>query len=171
YWPDGTSRSACTPGLRLRESRMGKRGVECRDCHDAHGTPQWAELTQSNDRNQVCLRCHRNDPGGRFADDKALVAHTHHRADSPGSLCAECHMPRDKSFTSGAREHGVLQYMSTKLHSHAMSIPTGFESDRGGPPSACNSCHTDRDAAWTQDQLRSRFRVQTAKPGEGGAQK
>ena len=34
-----------------------------------------------------------------------------------------------------------------------MSIPTGYESERGGPPSSCNICHTDRDALWTRKTL------------------
>jgi hypothetical protein len=56
-------------------------------------------------------------------------------------------MPRDKRFSNG------VQVMSAQIHSHAMSIPTGEEDLRGGPPSACNLCHVDRDGAWTRSIL------------------
>jgi predicted CXXCH cytochrome family protein len=168
YYENLTNRAGCSVGLMLRGSKMGARGVECRDCHDPHGTPRWAELTESDGHNQLCLKCHQSNESGHFKDDEAVAAHTRHRIDSPGSLCIECHMPRDKSFTSGVREHGVVQFMSTHMHSHAMSIPTGHESEKGGPTSACNDCHKDRDAAWSQATLK-RWRPPVVAPGAPAA--
>jgi predicted CXXCH cytochrome family protein len=147
FWPDGTDMSPCTVGTVFRGSRMGKAGVECRDCHDAHGNANWAELTLPLEGNLLCLRCHGADASRAFVDDAAVARHARHAVGSPGTLCVECHMPRDKRFSNG------VQVMSAQIHSHAMSIPTGEEDRRGGPPPACNACHTDRDSAWTRARL------------------
>ncbi len=155
FWVDGTDMSPCTVGRVFRESPMGraKKAVECRDCHDSHGNADWAELVRPLEGNRLCLGCH----GDAFPDAKALAAHTHHGAGSPGSLCAECHMPRDKRFTNG------VQVMSAQIRSHAFSTPTGKEDEVGGPGPSCNTCHTDRDAAWTRAVL-SAWRSGTAPP-------
>jgi predicted CXXCH cytochrome family protein len=147
YYENGTEMSICSVERMLRHSKMGSKGVECRDCHDPHGNTHWAELTESAEDNTLCLKCHKADASGAFADAAAVARHARHKPDGPGILCVECHMPRDKRFSEG------LVVMSAELHSHAMSIPTGYESERGGPPSACNMCHKDRDALWTRKTL------------------
>jgi predicted CXXCH cytochrome family protein len=144
FWGDGTPMAVCTVGAVFEKSLMSRKGVECRDCHDAHGTRDWAELVRPLAGNALCLGCHEK----AFPDAKALEAHTHHPAAGPGSLCHECHMPRDKRFSNG------VQVMSAQLHSHAFSIPTGDESPLGPGPS-CLSCHTDRDTAWVKSTLLS----------------
>ncbi len=144
FYANGADMSPCTVGRVLRASRMGAKGVECRDCHDVHGNADWAELRLPTTDNALCLRCHAADKSGAFADAAAVARHARHRADGPGVLCVECHMPRDKRFSDG------IHIMSAQIHSHAMSIPTGRESERGGPPPSCNLCHTDRDAEWSR---------------------
>jgi predicted CXXCH cytochrome family protein len=147
FWPDGTHMSPCTVGTVFGASAMGRKGVECRDCHDSHGNAHWAELTLPTTKNELCLRCHAADASGAFASEAAVAHHARHALGSPGTLCVECHMPRDKRFSNG------VQIMSAQIHSHAMSTPTGRESQGGGPPSACVTCHTDRDDAWTREVL------------------
>jgi|GEM_PF-1599624 len=147
FHPDGTHMSPCTVGRVFRESKMGRKGVECRDCHDSHGNADWAELVLPTSDNRLCLKCHEADPSGFYKDAESVLRHTRHAAGSPGSLCVECHMPRDKRFSNG------IHVMSAQIHSHAMTVPTGYESERGGPEPSCNTCHTDRDAAWTRAVL------------------
>jgi predicted CXXCH cytochrome family protein len=147
FFGDGHDMSPCTIGWALRDSAMGKKGVECRDCHDVHGNADWAELVRPLAKNALCLGCHATDAGGRFADGAAVARHARHAADGPGALCSECHMPRIKRFSDG------IHVMSAQLPGHEFSVPTGHESDGGGPPCACNLCHTDRDAAWTREVL------------------
>jgi len=149
FYANGADMSPCTVGRVLRASAMGKQGVECRDCHDAHGNRDWAELTAPTTNNALCLRCHERDKSGAFADTAAVARHARHRADGPGVLCVECHMPRDMRFSDG------IHVMSTKIHSHAMSIPTGREGEGGGPAPSCNHCHTDRDADWSRRTIES----------------
>lgn len=147
FYEDGTDMSPCTVGRVFRASKMGQRGVECRDCHASHGNSHWAELVAPTDDNALCLRCHQADTSAHFVDAAAIARHTRHPIDGPGSLCVECHMSRDKHFSNG------VEVMSAKTHSHAMSIPTGYEDERGGPRPSCNLCHTDRDSAWTRKRL------------------
>ena len=147
YYENGTEMTICSIQRVLEHSKMGKAGVECRDCHDPHGNAHWAELTLSADDNSLCLKCHQANESGAFKDAVAVAKHARHKPDGPGVLCVECHMPRDKRFSEG------ILVMSTELHSHEMTTPTGYESERGGPPSACNMCHKDRDALWTRKTL------------------
>ena len=144
FYANGADMSPCTVGRVLRASTMGKKGVECRDCHDLHGNSDWAELRLKTSDNALCLRCHATDKSGAFADAATVARHARHRADGPGVLCVECHMPRDMRFSDG------IHVMSTRIHSHAMSIPTGREAEGAGPAPSCNHCHTDRDAAWSR---------------------
>jgi predicted CXXCH cytochrome family protein len=154
FWPDGTNRNVCSMGQVFGTSRMSKKGVECRDCHDAHGTKDWADLVRPLEGNALCLGCHEHAKA--FPDAKSIEAHTHHPAAGPGSLCHECHMRRDKRFSNG------VTVMSAELHSHDFTTPTGDEPANGPGPS-CNFCHTDRDAAWTKSVLRA-WRAGTPPP-------
>ncbi len=142
FYEDGEDMSPCTVGRVFRASKMGKKGVECGDCHDPHGNAHWAELVKPLEDNALCLKCHEKT----FPDVAAQTKHSRHRADGPGNRCAECHMQRDKRFTNG------VQVMSQQIPSHAFTVPTG-EDRPGGPPNACIACHTDRDAAWTRAVL------------------
>jgi len=142
FYKNGVDMSPCTVGWVFRESKMGKAGVECQACHDPHGNDSWAELVRPVEHNELCLHCHVADKSGHFADEVAVAAHAHHKLGSPGVLCIECHMPRDKRFTNG------IHVMSAKIHGHELSIPTGHEADREGPTCSCNVCHSDRSAAW-----------------------
>jgi predicted CXXCH cytochrome family protein len=142
FWPDGTHKSPCTVGQVFRDSKMGRAGVECRDCHSSHGNSSFGSLVKPLANNELCLVCH----GDKYGTKERLEAHTHHPASSPGSSCTECHMPRDKRFTNG------VQIMSAQLHSHAMSIPVAND-DPGSPPASCLICHTDRDVRWLRATL------------------
>jgi hypothetical protein len=66
-----------------------------------------------------------------------LSAHTHHRADSSGSVCYNCHMP----YTT----YGLLK----TIRSHQISSPSVKETLEAGRMNACNLCHLDRTLAWT----------------------
>src|SRR5205814_9287342 len=70
-----------------------------------------------------------------------ISAHTHHVADSSGSRCYNCHMPRTA--------FGLLHTM----RSHQVSSPTVQESIAHGRPNACNLCHLDQTLAWTAQKL------------------
>jgi hypothetical protein len=84
--------------------------------------------------NDACYQCH-DEYRGRLAE------HTRHAADSPGSLCANCHMP-----------HQVYSLLTTH-RSHRIQIPKIEDSVGTGKPHACNLCHVDKSLGWTREQL------------------
>jgi predicted CXXCH cytochrome family protein len=90
YYPDGTAHKNRMQGNDFVQSVMYTRGVTCFDCHDVHGTGNYAQLRKPAD--QLCLDCHGpSSPNGpRTA---TLGEHTHHKDGSQGSQCVACHMP------------------------------------------------------------------------------
>ncbi len=82
----------------------------------------------------MCLKCHKT-----IAND--ITAHTHHAADSSGSECYNCHMPR----TSVA--------LFRAMRSHRIDNPSAATSQATGRPNACNLCHLDKSLAWTAEHM------------------
>jgi len=93
-----------------------------------------AQLKPKMDSDAACLQCHRT-----MATN--ISGHTHHVADSSGSRCYNCHMPRTT--------FGLLHAM----RSHQVSSPTVMESINYGRPNACNLCHLNQTLAWTAQKL------------------
>jgi len=112
------------------QSRMYDAGVTCSDCHDPHSMALRAP------GNAVCAQCH-------LAEKYDSATHHFHEASSPGSSCAECHMP--------PRTYMVVD----PRHDHSMRLPRPDLSAQIGTPNACNSCHQDKDAAWAAAQVNS----------------
>ena len=150
FWSDGMVRVSGREYNGLIDSPCYKHGDEdagilsCLSCHVMHKPPddirtmsQWANDQLLNmDGNQACRQCHDG-----FEDDSKLVSHTHHKANSTGSLCYNCHMP----YTT----YGLLK----AIRSHEIDSPTVAASLKTGRPNACNQCHLDRTLAWTADHL------------------
>jgi hypothetical protein len=145
-WSDGM---VCVSGRdysAMIESPCFERGeLDCLSCHRMHREAddprpldEWAndQLETGMDGNAACLDCH-----PRFASDEALVAHTHHPADSPGSTCYNCHMP----YTV----YGIQK----AIRSHHIDVPSVQASLDTGRPNACNQCHLDRTLAWAARSL------------------
>lgn len=137
FWGDGTplttalefqglARSACYEGGRGR--------LRCLSCHSMHQADPNHQLKDGMRTNAACYACH---------DDyrERLVQHTHHGADSPGSLCYNCHMP-----------YQVYSLLATH-RSHRITIPRVRDSLGTGKPHACTLCHLDKSLGWTQEQL------------------
>jgi hypothetical protein len=99
-----------------------------------HGPEPHFLLKPGMQTNEACYGCHE-----RYRD--RLSEHTHHPADTAGSLCYNCHMP-----------HLVYSLLTTH-RSHRIEIPDVEVSRRTGKPHACNLCHLDKSLGWTQAQL------------------
>jgi hypothetical protein len=101
-----------------------------------HDSDPAGQIARDRTGNDACLTCH---------EDKraAVTAHTHHRADSRGSLCVSCHMPR----TTYALLKGIVSH---RIDSPKVSERAGGWTSR---PVACNLCHLDRTLAWTDGFL------------------
>jgi len=107
----------------------------CLSCHSMHApSDRDDQLRADRTGDAMCTQCH-DDPA-RWGS-----AHTHHAPQSPGSRCANCHMPHTT--------YGLLKAM----RSHQIDRPSVQATLDTGRPNACNACHLDRTLAWTADAL------------------
>ena len=145
FWGDGMIRVTGREFNGIQASPCFRGGdFSCISCHELHldspgqtDAKTWARTAQLKpkmDSDSACLQCHK-DMAGR------LVAHTHHPAESSGSRCYNCHMPRTT--------FGLLRAM----RSHQVSLPTVQESIAYGRPNACNLCHLDQTLEWAAQHL------------------
>lgn len=141
HFADGTAHKNRMQGNDFVTSLMYTHGVTCFTCHDAHGTDYASNVRKPG--NDLCLDCHGpTSPSGPHAP--TLEAHTHHKADSAGSECVSCHMPK------------IAQTLGdVNVRSHTFRFVPPAETDSLKIPNACNACHTDRSTAWATAALRS----------------
>ena len=132
YWPDGRPRRFSADALGFWQSECFLKGqTTCLDCHvTPHNTNIDRNPQLRPDANALCTRCH-------AAEGQSLTAHTHHSAQSTGSSCVECHMPR------------TIFSVKTEIRDHALTIPTPENTINHKIPNACNTCHKDKDAQWS----------------------
>jgi predicted CXXCH cytochrome family protein len=141
YYPDGTAHKNRMQGNDFVQSVMYRRGVTCSDCHDVHGTDNYAQLRKPAD--QICLDCHGpSSPNGPFT--ATLQEHTHHKNGSPGSECVACHMPTIE--TEGPP--------GTLVHAHTFRFVTPAMTDKYKVPNPCTSCHSDKSTGWATESIR-----------------
>jgi predicted CXXCH cytochrome family protein len=127
YYADGQVHDENFEYVSFLGSRMHGQGVRCTTCHEPHG----GKLRVAG--NALCLQCHNGkiDP----------AAHSHHKPDSPGGNCVDCHMPQ-------------TAYMQRHLRrDHGMTIPDPQLTKEHGVPNACNRCHLDKKVEWAADAV------------------
>ena len=140
HFPDGTAHKNRMQGNDFVQSVMYRHGITCFDCHDVHGTNNYAQLRKSADR--ICLDCHGpSSPNGpRTA---TLAEHTHHKDGSPGSQCVACHMPQIETTLP-----------DVKVHAHTFRFITPEMTDKYKIPNPCTSCHAEKSTGWAKEALR-----------------
>ena len=141
FFKDGVSRKNRNQGNDFIMSRMYSRGVRCFSCHNPHSGKYTSMVYKPG--NSLCLNCHGEGAlAGPF--EKGLTEHTHHKPDSTGSLCIECHMPKigKNAVQLESRCHCFdFEFVSperTVLYDH---------------PNACNRCHQDKTTEWALKSL------------------
>ena len=144
FYANGAAKKNRTQGNEFVHSMKGKHGITCINCHNPHTLEPTAE---HNSGNALCMKCHSfNSPIGPH--QKSLEAHTHHKADSKGSLCVECHMPKTGRHTGKS---------PITVRSHLFGFTTPAETLKYGMPketNACFACHkNDRDMQTLQNDL------------------
>jgi predicted CXXCH cytochrome family protein len=140
YFPDCTAHKNRMQGNDYAQSVMYHRGITCADCHDVHGTSNYAQLRKPAD--QICLDCHGpSSPNGPHTP--TLAAHTHHKDGSTGSQCVACHMPQIQT-------EGVPGAM---VHAHTFRVITPSMTDQYKIPNPCTLCHTDKTTAWARETM------------------
>lgn len=140
HFPDGSGHKNRMQGNDFIQSVMYRRGITCFSCHDVHGTEDYAQLRKPVDK--LCLDCHgpMSLNGPRTA---TLEEHTHHKADSPGSQCVACHMPKIATTIA-----------DVKVRAHTFAFITPDMTDKYKIPNPCTTCHTDKSTAWATEVLR-----------------
>ena len=105
----------------------------------ARRTPRCSE----SPRRTLCLDCHGpNSPSGPRA--ATLEQHTHHKAESAGSDCIACHMPKIAQ---------TIANVNVRSHTFKFVSPAATEALK--IPNACNACHTDKTTEWAAEALKS----------------
>lgn len=141
YYPDGTASSNRMQGNDFVTSLMYTRGVTCFSCHDVHGTGNTVDLLKP--ASVLCLQCHgpssRNGPRG-----ESIEQHTHHTANSGGSECVGCHMPKIQTTIA-----------DVKVHAHTFRFIAPAAAQAATMPDSCTACHTGKTAQWAAEVLRS----------------
>ena len=164
FWSDGMVRATGREYNALIESPCYKNATDdahtltCASCHAMHQTTddrrtvtEWADdqLKPSGrgGENSACLQCHTPGRDPKRVALQDVAEHTHHRADSTGSGCMNCHMP----YTT----YGLLK----TIRSHQISNPSVKSTLDTGRPNACNLCHLDKTLAWTAAYLDQWYRI------------
>jgi hypothetical protein len=110
--------------------------LKCIDCHSPHTATgiEWSNTPKQDD--QSCVRCH-----SQFESADQVQQHTHHKPDSEGSRCMNCHMPR------------INEGLQDVVRTHTIFSPTNSAMIEANHPNACNLCHTDKPIDWTLENL------------------
>ncbi len=144
FYANGAAKKNRTQGNEFVHSIKGRHGITCINCHNPHTLEPTAE---NNSGNALCMRCH--SFGSIIGPhQQSLTQHTHHKADSKGSLCVECHMPKTGRHTGKS---------PLTVRSHLFGFTTPAETLKYNMPletNACYACHRhDRDMKTLQEDL------------------
>jgi predicted CXXCH cytochrome family protein len=145
FYKDGRFRQTTFIVESLERSQCFLKGqVTCATCHDPHSHDEATNptsLTFADDPDRMCTGCH-----ARFQEKSAAAAHTHHSAESEGSRCVSCHMPK------------IMDAVLMRARTHEVdSIPDADLTLRFGQeesPNACLLCHQKQDAQWVKREMR-----------------
>lgn len=133
FWPDGMIRVSGREFNGLTETPCFQRGtLSCISCHSMHDSNPDDQLARGKESNAACVECHKSI---------RVPEHTHHAANSSGSLCYNCHMPHTT--------YGLMK----AIRSHQIDSPSVETTVKTGRPNACNLCHLDKTLDWTATHL------------------
>jgi len=142
FYPDGRDLGENYTMTSWRMSPCVKSGkLDCMHCHTSSGRYRFKGDEKPN---AACLPCHQEK-----VDD--ATAHTHHKAESTGSRCIACHMPR-------------TEFARMTRSDHSMRPPAPAATVRFKSPNACNICHSDKDPTWADQQVRQWHSADYQKP-------
>ena len=143
FYANGMGKHNRTQGNEYVHSMMAKHGITCINCHNPHTLQPTAE---HNTGNKLCMKCHSfGSPIGPH--EKSLSAHTHHKPNSKGSLCVECHMPKVGRHTGKS---------PLTVRSHMFGFFTPAQTLKYKMPketNACYACHKDKTLKSLQNDL------------------
>jgi predicted CXXCH cytochrome family protein len=146
YFPDGQILEEVYVYGSFTQSKMYHRDVRCSDCHDVHS----AKLIKEG--NDLCFQCHRADQYDskehHFHKKKGEEGEPVRSSDGrllfdigSGAECVQCHMP--------GRTYMGIDYRPD----HSFRIPRPDLTLHIGAPNACNRCHMDKNAQWSEEYI------------------
>lgn len=136
FWQNGSPRLTAYEYQGILRSACFAKGdhanrINCLSCHSMHEGDVKGQIKPENRTDKACLGCHQ-----QFAQPAQLAAHTGHKAESIGSRCYDCHMPRVV--------YGVMAFH----RSHDITVPDASLTASQLVPNACNQCHLDKSVNW-----------------------
>lgn len=141
FWGNGAARKNRTQGNEYVRSTMYKHGITCIDCHNPHSTDNTADNPLGD---TSCMSCHKF--GSLIGPHQPTIeVHTHHEANSTGSSCIECHMPK-------TGRHLGSSPLTVRTHLFGFIYPE--ETRKYDVPNGCNSCHKDESLEWSEKYLK-----------------
>jgi Tfp pilus assembly protein PilF len=131
YFPDGKIQDEVYVYDSFLQSKMYEKGVTCTDCHNPH------TLNRRGEGDKVCSQCHKEEK-------YTAPSHHKHKEGSTGSSCIACHMP-------------ARTYMGVdSRNDHSFRVPRpDLSVEHSEIPNACNLCHSDKEARWAADVMKS----------------
>ena len=131
FYPDGRDLGENYTYTSWLTSPCVKSGrLDCVHCHTSSGRYKFKDKSP----NDACLPCHAEHVAG-------AAAHSHHPAEAESSRCISCHMPKTQFARMGRSDHS--------MRPPTPAVTMAYES-----PNACNICHSDKDAAWSDKYVR-----------------
>jgi len=137
FWDNGLVLAGGREFTALAVTKCFTKGtITCLSCHSMHESDPKGQLKAGMNTSAACTQCH---DGPEYTTN--VAEHTHHAAESTGSNCLNCHMPR------------TTYALFRAISSHQIESPDLSGSVEHGVPNACNLCHLDRSLGWTQRHL------------------
>lgn len=102
--------------------------LHCVTCHTSSGRYRY-----KNKDNEICATCHQDNA-------KDFEAHSHHAAED-SLTCVSCHMP-------------TTEFARMTRSDHSMRPPMPATTIEFKSPNACNICHVEEDASWSNKHVR-----------------
>ncbi|MEE9450835.1 MAG: tetratricopeptide repeat protein [Ignavibacteriaceae bacterium] len=127
------------------QSEMYMKDVMCSDCHDSHS------IKFKFEENALCTQCHRSEEYDTYnhhfhkykgEGGEPVINKFGQRVEvGEGALCKTCHMPG-------------RYYMGVDFRrDHSFRVPRPDLTIKLGAPNACNDCHADKSAEWSQQYI------------------
>ena len=130
YFPDGQIRDEVFVLGSFLQSKMHAAGVTCSNCHNAHTGKVRIE------GNGLCSQCH-------LAEVYDTPEHHHHKKNTNGAACVNCHMPERTYMQVDPRRD------------HKFGVPRPDLSLALGVPNACTDCHQQGEGLGSHQKNKS----------------
>ncbi len=145
FWANGAAKKNRTQGNEYVHDAMYAHGITCINCHNPH---ELSNTAQKSEGNEACMKCH---SFGSIVGphQNSLEGHSKHKANSKGSRCIECHMPKTARHTGKSP-------LTVRSHRFAFTSPAQtLKYKMPKETNACYACHKEKSLEELQKDLES----------------